>query len=73
MLPRVLLHALHVVCPPSKFVLSPLKEFEALLAHVNHPIRRIAKHLHDSSNLVILGRSGEEGQSQEQLHHDTAQ
>lgn len=53
-LPRILFHAFHVVCPPAKFVLPPFEELEALLAHINHPVGGVAKHLDDSGNLVVL-------------------
>lgn len=53
-LSSILLHALEVVVPASKLVLSLLKELASLLPHLHHPVRRVPHHLNDSGNLVIL-------------------
>jgi hypothetical protein len=62
-----------VICPSTKLVLPLLEEITSLLAHLDHPVRRVAEHLDDSRHLVVLGRTWEQWQSQEELHHDTAQ
>lgn len=54
-LSRVLLHALQVVGPPSELVLPLFEELAGLLAHLDHPIRRVTEHLDDPCNLVVLG------------------
>lgn len=60
-LPGILLHALQVICPPAKIILSLLEEITSLFAHLDHPVWWIAKHLNDSRNLVVLGGSWEQG------------
>lgn len=60
MFSRVLLHGLEAVVLASILVLGLLEEFTRLLAHLQHPLRRKTKHLRDSGDLIVLGRSWEQ-------------
>ncbi len=73
MLARVDLHALELVCPSTKLVLPLLEELACLFAHLDHPVWRVAEHLDDARDLVVLGRTGEERQAEEKLDDDAAQ
>ena len=73
MLARVDFHALELVRPSAILVLPLFEELARLFAHLDHPVWRIAEHLDDARDLVVLGRTGEERQAEEKLDDDAAQ
>lgn len=58
-LPRILFQALQAVRLPPELVMSLFEKFARLLAHLQHPGRRQAKHFDDPTDLVVFRRSRE--------------
>lgn len=59
--------------PPKIKQTHLLVELEGVLAVLQHELRKIPGHLHYPANLVVVGHSGKNGQTQEQLDRYAAQ